>query len=314
MQYTSIIEGKEKISKLSIGTWAISGRENFGKVDRNEAIQAIQCAIDNGVNHIDTAPVYGNGYAEQAVGEAIRHRRDKVLISTKFGLVPNAFTRMKRDASFQNIIREVESSLQNLKTDHIDYYFVHWPDVNTPLQETMTALNLLKKMGKIRYIAVSNFSIEQIEEARKYADIAVHQCEFSMVNPTNKALIDKASARGIPAFTYGSMGAGILSGKYRTLPNFAADDTRVTFYDYFKEPKFTKIQALLRVMDTVAEKHGKSCAQVALNWNAHYPGVASALCGVTDSKHVKEDCAAFDFQLEEEDLRMLSEAIDQVNG
>lgn len=314
MQYTDLIKAKEKVSKLSIGTWAISGRDNFGKVDRDEAIKAIRLAIDMGVNHIDTAPVYGNGYAEQAVGEALADGyRDKVLISTKFGMVPNAMQRMTRDSSFKNIMREVESSLMNLKTDHIDFYFVHWPDLNTPLRETMTALNLLKEMGKIRYIAVSNFSLEQIEEASKYADIVVHQPEFSMVNFKNKDLIDEAYKRGIQAFTYGSLGAGILSGKFRTLPQFEPGDTRITFYDYFKEPKFSKIQELLKVMDKVAEKHHKTCAQIALNWNTSYAGVATSLCGITNCEYAKENCAAFDFEFDSEDLGLLNEAVEKLS-
>ena len=309
MQYTELAKVEEKVSKLSVGTWAISGRDNFGKVDRSRAIEAIRLAVDMGVNHIDTAPVYGNGYAEQAVAEAIKGIRDKVLISTKFGLVPNALKRMEKDASFKNIMREVESSLMNLKTDHIDFYFVHWPDPNTPIAETMNALNLLKKMGKIRYICVSNFNIDEINEASKYADIVVHQPEFSMVNTQNKELIDRAYELGIQAFTYGSLGSGILSGRYRTIPSFAEGDTRTTFYDYFKEPKFSKIQKLLEVMDSVAHKHEKTCAQIAINWNCRYPGVATSLCGLTDVEHVLENCGAFDFVLDEDDLRVLDEAI-----
>ena len=134
-----------------------------------------------------------------------------------------------------------------------------------------------------------------------------------MVNFKNKELIDETYKRGIQAFTYGSLGAGILSGKFRTLPQFEPGDTRITFYDYFKEPKFSKIQELLKVMDKVAEKHHKTCAQIALNWNTSYAGVATSLCGITNCEYAKENCAAFDFEFDSEDLGLLNEAVEKLS-
>lgn len=311
MRYKHFQNAGVDVSELVVGTWAIGG-DNYGPVDREASIQAIRTMIDNGVNLVDTAPCYGNGYSEKVVGEALAGGyRDKVLISTKVGLVtsPNGYD---RDSSFKNIMREVESSLYNLKTDHIDFYFVHWPDMNTPFAETMSALELLRKQGKIRFIGVSNFTTEMIEECEKYGKVDVQQPPFSMVDRTFTDLMKWGAARGIDSMTYGSMGAGILSGKYRTTPDFPEGDTRLTFYDYFREPKFSKVQELLKVMDGIAEAHGKPVGQVALNWSTQKDYVGCALVGVRSDAHAIENCSAYDWSLTDEEIATLDAKLDEL--
>lgn len=311
MRYKHFQNAGVDVSELAVGTWAIGG-DNYGPVDREASIQAIRTMIDNGVNLVDTAPCYGNGYSEKVVGEALAGGyRDKVLISTKVGLVtsPNGYD---RDSSFKNIMREVESSLYNLKTDHIDFYFVHWPDMNTPFAETMSALELLRKQGKIRFIGVSNFTTEMIEECEKYGKVDVQQPPFSMVDRTFTDLMKWGAARGIDSMTYGSMGAGILSGKYRTTPDFPEGDTRLTFYDYFREPKFSKVQELLKVMDGIAKAHGKPVGQVALNWSTQKDYVGCALVGVRSDAHAIENCSAYDWSLTDEEIATLDAKLDEL--
>lgn len=311
MRYKHFKNADVDVSELAVGTWAIGG-DNYGPVDREASIQAIRTMIDNGVNLVDTAPCYGNGYSEKVVGEALSGGyRDKVLISTKVGLVTSA-NGYDRDSSFKNIMREVESSLYNLKTDHIDFYFVHWPDAYTPFAETMSALELLRKQGKIRFIGVSNFTKEMIEECEKYGKVDVQQPPFSMVDRTYVDLMQWGAARGIDSMTYGSMGAGILSGKYRTTPDFPEGDTRLTFYDYFREPKFSKVQELLKVMDEVAEAHGKPVGQVALNWSTQKDYVGCALVGVRSDAHAIENCAAYDWSLTDDEIAKLDAKLDEL--
>lgn len=311
MRYKHFKNADVDVSELAVGTWAIGG-DNYGPVDREVSIQAIRTMIDNGVNLVDTAPCYGNGYSEKVVGEALSGGyRDKVLISTKVGLVTSA-NGYDRDSSFKNIMREVESSLYNLKTDHIDFYFVHWPDAHTPFAETMSALELLRKQGKIRFIGVSNFTKEMIEECEKYGKVDVQQPPFSMVDRTYVDLMQWGAARGIDSMTYGSMGAGILSGKYRTTPDFPEGDTRLTFYDYFREPKFSKVQELLKVMDEVAEAHGKPVGQVALNWSTQKDYVGCALVGVRSDAHAIENCAAYDWSLTDDEIAKLDAKLDEL--
>ena len=312
MKYTHLQNANVDVSCLASGTWAIGG-QNYGDVNREESIKAIRAMIDNGVNLIDTAPVYGNGYAEQVVGEALQNGyREKALISTKFGLAGNYLNPYKRDSSFANVMREVLSSLKNLKTDYIDFYFVHWPDDNTSIEETMKALNILKEKGAIRFIGLSNFNKEQVEEAMKYAKIDVIQPLFCMVDQKNVELMQWCNEQGIGSFTYGSMGAGILTGKYRTKPNFPANDLRWHFYDYYNEPYFSKIQLLLNEMDKIAEKRGVPLSQIALNWSAKQNYVATCLVGASTSAHAIENCESFNWELTDEEKEMLDKKLNEL--
>lgn len=312
MRYSHLSKANMDVSHLAVGTWGVGG-DSFGDTDDFKACErAIRAMLERGVNLVDTAPVYGNGTAEKVVGYALRAvERDKYLISTKVGLItaPGA---IDRDSSFKNVVREVESSLMNLRTDHIDFYFVHWPDPKTRFSETMSALALLKAQGKIKHIGVSNFTKEQIEECQQYAPIDVQQPPYSMVNRESEQLIKWGHERGIDSFTYGSLGAGILSGRYRELPHFPEGDVRGTFYDYFKEPKFSKVQELLVTMDQIAASHERPVSQVALNWCTQKDYVATALVGVRSEKHANENCDAFDWELTDGEMAVLDAKLDEL--
>ena len=269
--------------------------------------------IENGVNLIDTAPCYGNGTSEKIVGEVLKEiPREQVLISTKFGLIPDIYTHgYKKDTSYKNAMREIQSSLMNLGTDYIDFYFVHWPDVNTPINETMAALEEMKRKGYIRYVGVSNFTAEQIKEAEQYIQIDVQQPLYSMVDRGFEDLMSWGYDRGIDSMTYGSMGAGILSGKIRSMPSLEKNDLRLTFYDTYKEPKFSKIMELLKVMDSIADGHNVPVGQVALNWSTQKEYVGTALVGVRSIEHADENCKTFDWKLTEEEMKILDSKIEE---
>lgn len=313
MRYSHFRNAGVDVSQVAVGTWALGGR-GYGPVDRQQSIQAIRRMLELGVNLIDTAPCYGNGASEMIVGEAIRGiPRDSFMISTKFGLVPDVHKGgMIKLTSYKNAMREVQSSLMNLGTDYIDFYFVHWPDVNTPISETMAALADLKRMGKIRYIGVSNFTKEQIEEAEKYVKIDVQQPLFCMVDRKYEELIRWGYDREIDSMTYGSMGAGILSGKYRTLPGFDARDIRMNFYDYFREPKFSKIQELLKLLDCIGAAHNRPVAQVALNWSTQKEWIGTALVGVRSKEHAEENCSAFEWELTEDEIAQIDRKLEEL--
>ncbi len=317
MKYKKMRNSGLEISSLAVGTWAL-GLERYGEVNVDDAIAGIRRAIELGVNIIDTAPVYGWGTSEKIVGEAIKDLdRSKIILSTKGGLVNGPRDPFVvgggRDSSFKNLVREVEASLYNLKTDYIDIYHIHWPDPKTSFAETMTALNFLKQQGKIRHIAVSNFSIEQIQECQKYAQIDFQQPQFSMVAQQNRELMEWGLKEGIDSLTYGSLGSGILTGYIRELPKFEPGDIRVTFYDFFKEPKFSKVMKLLDVMDEVAAAHNATCAQVAINWSATKDYVGTELVGMTNVAQVEENCKAFDFDLTEAEIAKLEEACSKLD-
>jgi len=312
MRYTKLDNADVEISALAVGTWALGGDSFGSNGDVSVCKAAIRTMLDRGVNLVDTAPCYGNGTSEKIVGSALAGLdRDSYYISTKFGLITSE-EGYSRDSSFKNVIREVHSSLMNLGTDHIDFYFVHWPDAATPFSETMSALEMLRQQGKIRFIGVSNFDLDMIDACEEYGAIDVIQPSYSMVDTRFAELMKVCHDRGIDSFTYGSLGAGILSGRYRQLPEFGPGDVRGTFYPYFREPGFSKVQELLAVMDGIAEAHCAPVSQVAINWVAQKPFVATALVGVRTPEHAVENCAAFDWELSGEEIAVLDEAVERL--
>ena len=170
MRYKHLDSAGVDLSVLGVGTWAL-GNFGYGTVTEKDSINAIHAMFEHGVNLIDTAPVYGEGCSEEVVGKALKGcDRTRLLISSKFGIGNTTAKQMRypskeplRDGSYPNVLFECEQSLRRLGTDYIDFYFVHWPDYDTPLAETMEALNTLKAQGKIRFIGLSNFDREQIQ-------------------------------------------------------------------------------------------------------------------------------------------------------
>ena len=311
MRYKQFGATDMNVSALTVGTWAIGGA-NWGEVNKSDSIRAIHAMLDCGVNSIDTAPGYNFGESERVVGEALEGRRDKIYITTKTGVYNDEKEGFVKDARKETVFRLCEESLRNLRTDYIDLMVIHWPDIqhNTPFEETMEALNTLKRQGKIRYIGVSNFEQEQIEEIRKYGQIDAFQPPYSMVNRSQEELMKWTCSNGIANMTYGSLGAGILTGAIRELLDFAPDDMRLVFYDFFKEPKFSKVMQLLKVLDEIAGKHNAPVAQVAVNWNAQKEYVHTSLCGVRNEAEAMENCSGFEWELSDEEMKQIDSAID----
>ena len=314
MRYKHFKNAGVDVSALAVGTWAIGGAR-YGEVNDNDSIDAIHAMIDAGVNLIDTAPAYNCGYSEQLVGKAIKDGyRDKVFISTKFGIGDGMDKEgvIPRDSSRKACFAECEASLRRLDTDYIDFYFIHWPDLNTPFAETMEAMLELKKQGKIRFIGVSNFDQAMIEECLKTTMIDAIQPPYSMVNESAKDLMQWCAEKGITAFTYGSLGSGILTGTIRELPKWDPLDFRFTFYDFYKEPKFSKCMELLKVLDTISAARQKPLAQIALNWSTQKDYVGTALCGVRNVREARENCAAFDWTLTPEEMEKIDATLERL--
>ena len=314
MRYKHFKNAGADISALTVGTWGIAGANSagvsWGDVDTKESIAAVRRMVEHGVNMVDTAPIYGEGHSEEVVGQALKGIRDKVYLTTKFGSYINHFTGTSvRDCKYNTVEREIDESLKRLQTDYIDFYVMHWPDVNTPIEETMAAVNMLKEKGKIRFIGMSNSPKELIMEAQKYAKIDVIQPPFSMVNQTERELMEWAETQGIGTMTYGSLGAGILTGAIRECPEYDPKDMRLVFYPFFKEPTFSKIMELLKTLDAIAEEHEKPVAQVSINWSTQKSFVSTALTGVNTPAQADENCSAFDWELTEEEIARIDSEI-----
>ncbi len=318
MRYKECKSLGTKLSALGAGTWSMAGRNAyglvFGKTDEARPVEMLRTLLDEGVNVIDTAPIYGlDSAAEKLVGKALQDGyRKKAFLVTKFGDSCNAKTGAREiDDSREDILREIEGSLERLGTDHIDLYLMHYPDDKVPVEETMDTLNGLLEEGKISHIGVSNVCIAQLEECMRYAKIDAVELRYSMLDRQTEPVMKWAHERGLATLTYGTLGGGILTGAFRTLPHFEEKDIRYTFYTGFKEPLFSKVQRLLHDMDAVAAKHERPVAQVALAWTMQKEFVTTALVGCSSPKRAKENCAAATLELTADEMAFLDSSIER---
>lgn len=311
MRYKVFGKTGMRVSEMTLGTWGMGG---VGWDDNPEEVRqdAIRAAVEAGVNFMDTAPAYNGGAAERCLGKTLEDMgvRKDIVISTKCGNVFVDGVTYRRDGSAAGIRRQCEDSLRNLRTDYIDLMLVHWPDPATPFEETMTELGKLKQEGKILHVGVSNFSQAQMEEAGQYCGIEAYQPQYSMVHRDDEALIRWAAEQGMGIMTYGSLGGGILTGRFRELTTFAASDSRNRFYKHFHEPVFSRVMELLKVMDRFSQEHDNvPLAQIALNWCAQKEFVSTCIVGAQHREKVFQNAAAFSWSLTPEEMAALDQAI-----
>lgn len=315
MRYKHFRNANVDVSAMAVGTWPI-GDCGYGTVTEKDSIEAIHAMFDNGVNMLDTAPDYGVGHSETVVGKAIKgYDRSKIFLATK--CCASALTLKSartgrgycRDGRYEDVLYECEQSLRRLGTDYIDFYFVHWPDVDTPFSETMEAMKTLKQQGKIRFVGLSNFNKQQVLECEKVVKVDVLQPPFSMVVRSSEDLMKWAVQRGIDTCTYGSLGGGILTGAFRTAPDFERRDPRNFFYPFFREPSFGKVMKVVDVLDQIAAEVGKPVSQVAVNWQTQQSHVSAALCGVRTAAEAIENCGAFEWELTDTQIQAINAAI-----
>ncbi|MBO7699984.1 MAG: aldo/keto reductase [Eubacteriaceae bacterium] len=318
MRYKRFSGVNEDISSLCIGTWPMANA-GYGPVRDEDSIDAIHAYVDAGVNVLDTAPDYGNGYSETVVGKALKEiPRDKLFIATKVGA---AFSTMRavrtgaryaRDGRYENVLYECEQSLRRLGTDYIDFYFVHWPDLNTPFSETMEAMKTLIAQGKIRWVGLSNFQKDQVIECSNVCQITAIQPPFSMAVQRDLELLKWAKANRINTFTYGSIGGGILTGEFREEPVWERRmDPRNYFYPFFKEPSFSKVMKVVEVLDEISKETGRPNVQVAINWQTQKDYISTALVGTRSRQEALMNAASFEWELTPEQIGRIDRAVDE---
>jgi aryl-alcohol dehydrogenase-like predicted oxidoreductase len=280
MEYTTIRDVPIRVSRVGLGTWAMGGFQ-WGGTDDDESVRTIHAALDRGINLIDTAPAYGFGHSEEVVGRAIAERgeRDKVVLATKVGL------ERRGDALFRNstrrqIFEEVDVSLQRLRTDYIDLYQVHWPDPETPFEETAQALRDLQRAGKVRAIGVSNYSIAAMERFRSVTPIVSAQPPLNLFErQAQDDVIPWCLANGVATLTYGALCRGLLSGAISQSTKFEGDDLRKTD-PKFQPPRFEQYLEAVTLLDRYArDRYGKGVLALAVRWVLDQPGVSAALWG-----------------------------------
>jgi aryl-alcohol dehydrogenase-like predicted oxidoreductase len=265
------------------------------------------------VNFVDTAAAYGmDGYSEKIVGEAIHDRRDKVILSTKCGVLRMHGEYIKC-LSPTTIRCEIEGSLKRLRTDYIDLYHVHWPDYNFGIEGALDLLVEFKKEGKIREIAVSNFSVDELKIAVERADIASMQPPFSMLNRASveNGIIPFAIEHNIGVTSYGSLGGGILTGTMEK-PEIGGKELRGAFYPFYEEPLWSKCQELLAVLRGIADGKAVSVAELSIAWAIAQPGITVALMGGVKPEESYQNAKAADVELTDEDMKTIDDAYERI--
>ena len=267
MEFVEIPHTSIRASRIALGTWAIGGWM-WGGSDENDAIRTIHTALDNGINLIDTAPVYGFGRSEEIVGNALAAdgRRKRTIIATKVGL-DWADGKPFRNASKARIVEEAEQSLRRLRTDVIDLYQVHWPDPHTPIAEVAGAMDALYAAGKIRAIGVSNFSPAQMDEFRAVAPLHAAQPPYNLFEREIQAdVLPYCVDHNIALLAYGSLCRGLLSGSMSRSSRFTGDDLRKSD-PKFQPPRFEQYLDAVEKLDTFArERYGKRVIHLAARW------------------------------------------------
>ena len=310
-----------EVPVVIFGAWAIGGWGWGGRDDASDraAVAAMTRALSVGVHAIDTAPVYGFGHSEHLVGQALRESgrpRDEVVLMTKAGLrwddergklsyegtddqgVPRKIYRNSRPDS---VIAECDASLKRLGVDYVDLLQIHWPDPTTPIADTMGALAELVRAGKVRAVGVSNYSPDELEEARLAlgdVPLASDQPKYNLVcRDIESDVLPYAREHEVGLVVYSPMEMGLLSGKVPASREFPETDSRSNRPMFRAENRAKVNAALERAVAQVAAAHGATVAQVVLAWTVQQPGVTAALAGARTPEQVDENAGAGDLVL-----------------
>jgi len=318
LQYRKLGTSDLQVPTVIFGAWAIGGWLWGGTDDKN-AVAAMQRALDLGVNCIDTAAIYGMGHSEKLVGRAIKGRpRDSVIIATKCGLrwegvepkedsfetVDNSgrAIRVIKHLAADSIAYECEQSLRRLGTDYIDLYQCHWPDVSTPIEETMGALLELRDQGKIRAIGVSNFDADQMADCLRYAPLASDQPRYGLLSRgVEDSILPFCRRHNVGVVCYSPLEHGILTGKVPAERTFPDDDLRSKL-PWYQPQNRSRVNAALEEIRPIAESHNATLAQITVAWVIAQPGVTAALVGARRPEQVEENVGAADVELSADEL------------
>jgi aryl-alcohol dehydrogenase-like predicted oxidoreductase len=294
-----------ELSPIGFGSWAVGGGDwqfSWGPQDDNDSIAAIHKALELGINWIDTAAVYGLGHSEEVVARALKTTSHKPYIFTKCGLVWGEKRETNND--LKQIRREVEDSLHRLAVDTIDLYQVHWPKPEEEIEEAWGVMADLQKQGKVRWIGVSNFSVEQMERVKKIAPITSNQPPYSMLNRVvEAAILPFCQKNNIGVINYAPMHSGLLTGAMtkQRVANFTSDDFRRNAKNY-QEPLLSRNLAVADFLGKIGKKHNVSPGVVAIAWTLHHPAITAAIVGGRNAKQVEGVIPAASFRLSEEEF------------
>ena len=290
------------LTPIGIGAWAMGGGGwafAWGPQDDNESIAAIHAALDGGLNWIDTAAVYGLGHSEEVVARALEGRSPKPYVFTKCERIWNDQRQIGKSLKADSIRREVEASLRRLRLDVIDLYQIHWPEPEEDIEEGWTAMAELQREGKVRWIGVSNFNVEQMRRAQAIAPVTSLQPPYNMLTRgVEEAVFPYTRQHGIGVIVYSPMKSGLLTGAM-TRERIAAmpeDDFRRRVAA-FQDPQLSRNLELAELLRHIGKRHGRTAGEVAIAWTLRHPAVTAAIVGMRSARQVEGVLGAADFRL-----------------
>lgn len=305
------------ITPVGFGTWAIGGSgwaAGWGPQDDQDSITAIHAALDAGINWIDTAAVYGLGHSEEVVATALSGvTGDKPYVFTKCGMVWDENAEVHHRIKGDSIRMECEDSLRRLKVDVIDLYQIHWPKPDEDIEEAWTAMAALKEEGKVRWIGVSNFSVEQMTRAQEIAPVTSLQPPYSMLRPgIENEILPFTEEQDIGVIVYSPMLSGMLTGgmtkeRAEALPE---SDWRSRNKE-FQEPRLSRNLALVDLLTQIGKRHDVSTATVAVSWVLNHSAVTGAIVGGRNPRQVSGVAPALDFRLNPEEVAQIEDFISE---
>jgi aryl-alcohol dehydrogenase-like predicted oxidoreductase len=299
------------ITKVGVGTAPLGSSPNWrvywGPQDEKTAVRAIQTALDQGVNWIDTAPFYGWGRAEEIVGKAVKDRREEVYIFTKCGTIPDGKGGSTEDLKPDTIKREVEASLERLQTDYIDLLQFHDIDPSTPIEESWRALQELTRVGKVRYGGLSNHTVDLIERALTVGPVASNQVQYNpLQRKIEKDILPFSQKHGIGVLGWGSLAEGFLVDNF-DLGKLDPRDFRRNHW-YAQPENKEKIQRVRETLSKIARSHHCSMIDVVVAWELTHPALTGAIIGIRSEKEAQEMIAGTKIALTRDEMQEIDRA------
>jgi aryl-alcohol dehydrogenase-like predicted oxidoreductase len=295
------------LTPIGFGAWAIGGGNwdfGWGAQDDSESIRAIHQALDEGINWIDTAAIYGLGHSEEMVGKAVRSSGHKPLIFTKCSMRWDGERKIYRSLKAASVVEELEGSLERLGVETIDLYQIHWPNPEEDIEEGWAELARQQKAGKIRWIGVSNFNVAQMKRAQAIAPITSLQPPYSMLRPAVEGeILPFCQENGIGVINYSPMVSGLLTGQMSAerVAAMPADDWRRKAVE-FNEPRLSRNLKLVELLREIGAGHGVEPGVVAVAWTLHHPAITATIVGGRSGEQVKGLAPALHLRLNDEEF------------
>jgi aryl-alcohol dehydrogenase-like predicted oxidoreductase len=309
MHYRPLSSTGLKISEVALGCWPIAGLTSPGTNDE-DSIATLRACFDLGVNHLDTAYMYGRqGESERLIGRALGSRRDEMVIATKGGLHWDAQGKQAHDARPATLRRECEESLRRLQTDRVELYYLHAPDPKVPLAESAGGLRWLKEEGKIRAVGASNLTLAQVQEFAAECPLAAFQPPYNMlVRHIEADILPWCRAHNVAVLVYWPLMKGLLAGKIPRDLVFGPDDSRRKYPSFTGEER-RKNHDLVDRLTEIARGAGHTVAELVINWTIHQPGITAALCGAKRPEQIRETAGGSGWRLTEQQVAQIEQAL-----